>query len=64
MIPKYVRVKTHCKIPTNKIITESELDILKREGFKEDEILNYIEGSLRDRIWEFIPDNVINIEFD
>lgn len=40
------------------------MEYYQREGFKEDDIKNIVEEDLRDRIWQIIHDNDINITID
>lgn len=65
MIPKKVTIRMyHTTIDVNDILTSSDKEYLECEGFTNDEINNKIEETIRDRIWEYIPDNKISIEFD
>lgn len=40
------------------------LDIEYLERVREDDLKNKLEEWIRDNIWDCIPDNKINIEFD
>jgi len=69
MIPKKVNVSINVSIPIEDLYNDNQLEYLQREGFKDSEIENKIEESVRDRIWDnelwdFIPDNRIKISFE
>lgn len=64
MIPKYATVKVQCKIPIEEIISSSYEEYLEREGFSDLEIENKIEEAIRLSLWDLIPNNKIQVEFD
>lgn len=64
MIPKLATIKAQCKIPIEKILSSSYEEYLEREGFSDSEIENKIEEIIRLSLWDLIPDNKIQVEFD
>lgn len=64
MIPKSATIKVQCKIPIEKIISSSYEEYLEREGFSDSEIENKIEETIRLSLWDLIPDNKIQVEFN
>lgn len=63
-IPKQVYINIACKIDINKVINDSDREFLLREGFSNSEIKNKLEELIRDKIWMYIPENKIKIDFD
>ena len=64
MIPSTVIIKVHHTASINDILTILDKEYLEREGFTDKEIENKIEETIRDRIWEYVPENKISIEFN
>ena len=60
--PKYADITIRKRIKLS--FGEHEMEYYQREGFKEDDIKNIVEEDLRDRIWQIIHDNDINITID
>ena len=63
-IPKSVYINIACKVDVRDFISNADREFLLREGFSDSEIENKIEELIRDRIWEYIPENKIKIDFD
>ena len=64
MIPKKVTIKVYQNILINELFDEISLESFERNKFTDDEIKNEIEKIIRYNIWQYIPENKINIEFD
>ena len=64
MIPKKVTIKVYQNILINELFDEISLESFERNRFTDDEIKNEIEKIIRYNIWQYIPENKINIEFD
>lgn len=63
-IPKQTYINIACKIDINNVINDSDREFLLREGFSDSEIKNKLEELIRDRIWMYVPENKIKIDFD
>lgn len=63
-IPKQAYINIACKIDINNVINDSDREFLLREGFSDSEIKNKLEELIRDRIWMYVPENKIKIDFD
>lgn len=63
MIPEKATIKVYCDIKINDIISDNYREYLNRE-FPDNEIKNKLEHQIRLNIWELIPNNKIEIEWD
>lgn len=63
MIPEKVTIKVYCDIKIKDIISDTYREYLNRE-FSDNEIKNKLEHQIRSDIWEIIPINKIEIEWD
>lgn len=61
--PKYATITVRKRIKIDYGPDDWDKDYYEREGYKEPEVQNSLETALRDRIWEYINDNDINITF-
>lgn len=63
-IPKKATIKVRHDIKMSEFLNKEDLEVLEREGFTDEEIKNKIEEWLRGNIWEYIPENKIQIEIE
>lgn len=64
MIPKIATIKINHTINLDSVLDDLYKEYLEREGFSNTEIENELEKTIRDTIWEYIPENKILIKFE
>lgn len=60
--PKYADITIRKRIKLS--FGDNEMEYYQREGFREEDIRNIVEEDIRDRIWQVVQDNDINIVID